>query len=71
MRIPLDSIQDYDILQILKDGSWLDFATIRDRQDARRALELVETGYWEGGRQTMRIVRPFPFQVIAEAQEVL
>lgn len=48
----------YDVLQILRGGAWLDFSTLRTEGEARRALELVASGTWEGEQFEFHICRP-------------
>lgn len=51
------NIEAYDVVQIFSDlQKWMDFYTIRSEADIDRAIELTETGWWEGRRRGFRIV---------------
>lgn len=55
--------QIYDVLQSHNGPAnrpWLDFATIKDTEDAFLAKRLVELGMWEGKPLEFRIVRHVP-----------
>lgn len=47
----------YDVLQCERAGRWRDFSSIRTEADARRAVQLVECGEWQGEPLPFRIVR--------------
>lgn len=48
----------YDVLQVQRDGQWLDFSTIRTTGDAVRAEEILRAGWWNGEGRDFRIVDP-------------
>lgn len=52
----------YDVLQVERDGQWLDFTTLRTEREARTARLMVEHGFWDGDNLTanFRIVRNTP-----------
>lgn len=48
----------YDVLQIQRDGKWLDFSTLRTQTEADMATRMVDTGKWDGeSGMSFRIVR--------------
>lgn len=49
--------EPYDVLQIERDGAWLDFSTLRTQQEGAQAYRLVQTGMWEGKKENFRIRR--------------
>jgi hypothetical protein len=54
------TFQPYDVLQIRRDGRWLDFTALRYAMEAGLAIQLVKTGRWEGQTYEFRIVRNSP-----------
>jgi len=53
--------QPYDVLQVKsqRNGEWLDFSTLRTVSEGERAVELVQTGKWEGETREFRVRRGF------------
>lgn len=51
------TLEPYDVLQIERDGRWLDFSTLRDESDFSHARRLVQTGQWDGSVFRFRVMR--------------
>ena len=69
-------LQPYDVLQIFRSNAWnngkeewLDFATLRNSDDFRRAENLVATGKWEGQTYQFRVRRGFNDVVLEKPAE--
>lgn len=45
---PDGTIRAYDVLQILRNGDWLDYSTLRDQQEAVMAYRMVKKQVFYG-----------------------
>jgi hypothetical protein len=48
----------YDVLQVQRDGAWLDVSTLRTAAEADQAVAIVGAGRWLGQTGTFRIITP-------------
>jgi hypothetical protein len=50
------TLKPYDVIQIAREGKWVDFCTLRTEGDFAAARRLVEEGQWEGKPVAFRVV---------------
>jgi hypothetical protein len=50
-------MRPYDVIQVLRDGEWLDFSTLRTSEEFAQAERMVRTGQWDGQALEFRVVR--------------
>lgn len=56
--------QPYDVLQVARDGKFVDFATVRDQNDAIHAKAIVDAGSFSGQAGIFRIVGSTPAKLV-------
>lgn len=64
MKWVIKTVEPYDVLQIEKDGKWLDFSTLRTESEIDHAKSLVSShGASDWVNRNFRIIRPCPFSI--------